>query len=106
MDKNTGLMAGIGAAVLAAGYLMTRPSAPAQGSLLEQVAAPNAMLNPYLAWIGHGHHGPVPHRYAKRVMANCNAEAIQLAEGTVSVTALFEAPQYEAVPSHLGGRHG
>lgn len=106
MTKNTGLMAGIGAAVLAMGYLMSRPSAPKQESLLTQVAAPNAMLNPYLAWIGHGHHGPVPHQYAKRVMENCHPEAIQLAEGTVAVTALFEAPQYEAVPSHLGGRHG
>lgn len=103
-ERNTQVMLGA-AAVLVGGaiwWTTSRRKAPQAASIVDELAQPNVELLPYMAWVGQGHLGACPHYYAEHVMANTNPEAIQFAEGTISVTALAEAPDHVALPSQLG----
>jgi hypothetical protein len=103
MNRNDQMKIGATAVGVAAlYYFMLRPK-QAEPTLVPLVAEPDYMLHPLRAWMGSGRMGPCHHLYAEHVMANTHPEAIQFAEGTVSVTALAEAPGYERVPSQLGG---
>ena len=108
MDKQTQTAMGIG--VLAAAgiwwHLRSSSARAPQPSMVEEVAAPDYTLHPLRAWMSSGHMGPCHHYYATHVRANTNPEAIQLAEGTISVTGIFEAPDSQPLPSQLGARHG
>ena len=106
LTKNQGAALIIAVAVAGALWWWVHGKHRTEPSLVEAVASPSAVTDQYSHWVGHGHGDMVFHRFADSVITNCTPEAIQVAEGTVSVSAIPEAPGYEEIPSQLGGARG
>lgn len=103
MNGNRQMIIGVTAVGVAAIYYFLLQGKRAEPSLVSLVAEPDYMLHPLRAWMGSGRMGPCHHLYDSHVMTNTHPAAIQLAEGTISVTAIPEAPDVRVVAGGLGG---